>query len=606
VPGWPVAAALCGVYFVAAKLGLRLAFVHPSATAVWPPAGIALAAFLILGYRVWPAILLGAFLVNLTTAGSVATSVGIAAGNTLEGLVGAYLVNRFAGGRHAFDRAQDIFRFAVLAALVSTTVSATFGVTSLSLGGFASWRDYGPIWMTWWLGDASGDLVVAPVLLLWSTTRRQKWRNGQVLEAVVLLLLLILVGGVVFGGLFASRARNYPLEFLSIPLLVWTAFRFGRRDAAAGSILLSAVAIWGTLRGFGPFARESPNESLLLLQAFLGVTALTTTALAAVVSERRRVEQSLRLLESAVDHAVEGVVTLAALSNRSEPQITFVNGGFSRMTGLASSEVVGKTLEVLRISRRDRNVMEELCRALSKGKRFEGEARALRRDGSAYALELQITPVPDEAGSSTRWVGILRDVSGRRAQLETLEYQALHDSLTGLPNRFLLRDRLDQAIRASERKRAAVAVFLLDLDRFKEINDTFGHQVGDVLLKQIGPRLHSVLRSVDTISRLGGDEFALLLPTGGNRTEATLMAERILQALETPFVIEGHSFDISGSIGIALSPEHGTDWATLMRKADVAMYAAKRSRNGFVFYSSEDVSIRGSRTSSAGGPEERR
>jgi integral membrane sensor domain MASE1 len=128
-------AGLCAVYFVAGKLGLMMAVVHPSATAVWPPTGIALAALLLLGYRVWPGILLGAFLVNVATAGTVATSLGIAAGNTLEGLLGAYLVNRFAGGCNTFNRAQDIFKFTVLAGM-ACTVSATFGVTSLSLGGF--------------------------------------------------------------------------------------------------------------------------------------------------------------------------------------------------------------------------------------------------------------------------------------------------------------------------------------------------------------------------------------------------------------------------------------------------------------------------------------
>jgi integral membrane sensor domain MASE1 len=144
----PLLAALAAVYFLAGKLGLKLAFVNASVTAVWPCTGIALAAFLVLGYRVWPAILTGAFLVNLTTAGSVATSIGIAVGNTLEGVVGCYLVTRFAGGQHAFERAQDIFKFGCLAGIVSTTVSATIGVTSLALGGFADWKMYGPIWCT--------------------------------------------------------------------------------------------------------------------------------------------------------------------------------------------------------------------------------------------------------------------------------------------------------------------------------------------------------------------------------------------------------------------------------------------------------------------------
>src|ERR1700730_415701 len=144
---------LASVYFIAGKLGLTLAFVHASATAVWPPTGIALAAVLVFGYRVWPGILLGAFLVNITTEGTLATSLGIAVGNTLEGLLGAHLVNRFARGRDAFERAQDIVRFVALAGLVSTTVAATFGVTSLSIGGFARWSDYRAIWLTWWLGD---------------------------------------------------------------------------------------------------------------------------------------------------------------------------------------------------------------------------------------------------------------------------------------------------------------------------------------------------------------------------------------------------------------------------------------------------------------------
>src|SRR5438105_1172252 len=152
------------VYFVVAKLSLKLAFVHPSATLVWPPSGLALAAVLLLGYRIWPAILLASFLVNITTAGSVATSVGMAAGNTLEALLGAYLLNQFAHGRRAFEKAQDIIKFAALNGILSTLVAATLGVTSLCLGGFAIWSNYPDIWLTWWLGDAVGIVVFAPAI----------------------------------------------------------------------------------------------------------------------------------------------------------------------------------------------------------------------------------------------------------------------------------------------------------------------------------------------------------------------------------------------------------------------------------------------------------
>src|SRR2546422_4700450 len=153
--GLPAIGILTVVYFIAGKLGLMLASLHASASPVWPPAGIALAALLVLGYRVWPAIFVGAFLVNVTTAGNIFTSLGIASGNTLEALCGAWLVNKFANGARAFDRPQDVFKFA-LAALISTTVSATCGVSSLAAGGFAQWSSYWPIWLTWWLGDTSG------------------------------------------------------------------------------------------------------------------------------------------------------------------------------------------------------------------------------------------------------------------------------------------------------------------------------------------------------------------------------------------------------------------------------------------------------------------
>jgi len=311
-------AGLGGVYFVAGKLGLQLAFVHPSATAVWAPTGIALAAFLLFGLGVWPAILVGAFLVNVTTYGNVATSIGIAAGNTLEGLVGAYLVNRYANGRHAFDHARDIFAFTALAAVGSTTISATLGVTTLSLAGFAQWAKFGPIWLTWWLGDLVGALVVTPVVILWSAPLSMVWNRRWRLEAAALLVSLCLVALSVFSGLFPSN-RNYPLEFLCIPFFVWAAFRFGQRAATTAILLVSGIAMWGTLYGFGPFVRPSPNESLLLLQAFVAVTAVMTLVLAAVVSERKEVEAQLRHL--AVSDPLTGLANYRQLVHVLELEI---------------------------------------------------------------------------------------------------------------------------------------------------------------------------------------------------------------------------------------------------------------------------------------------
>ena len=161
------------IYFVVGKFGLMLASLHASASPVWPSAGIALAAILVLGYRLWPAIFVGAFLVNVTNAGDVATSLAIATGNTLEALAGAWLVIRFARGKNFCDRPQDVFKFALVAA-TSTIISPSFGVTSLALAGFADWTHYGAIWLTWWLGDATGDLVFTPLVLLWSVGSQRR------------------------------------------------------------------------------------------------------------------------------------------------------------------------------------------------------------------------------------------------------------------------------------------------------------------------------------------------------------------------------------------------------------------------------------------------
>ncbi len=303
IPTLPAIGALALIYFIAGKLALHLAFLHASASPVWPPAGIALAALLVLGFRVWPAIFVGAFLVNLTTLGNILTSLGIASGNTLEALCGAWLVNRFAGGARVFGRPQDVFKFA-LAALVSTTVSPTFGVSSLAVGGFAQWSSYWPIWLTWWLGDASGVLIIAPLLVLWSVPATQrKWNQKQVLEVSVLLLLLVVLAETVFGGWLPISARNYPISFICGPIVIWTAFRFTPRETATGIFILSAIAIWGTLHGFGPFILQSENQSLLMLQSWTAALTITAMGIAAAITERNRTQVALEQQKDAVEAA---------------------------------------------------------------------------------------------------------------------------------------------------------------------------------------------------------------------------------------------------------------------------------------------------------------
>lgn len=282
---------LAVIYTAAGKLGLRLGLVNPSASPVWAPTGIALAAFLVAGDRVWPAIFGGALLYNLTTAGSLATSLAIATGNTLEGLIGAALVNRWAKGTRAFERGGDVMRFAALGGVTATIISPTIGATSLALGDFLPWSNYFPVWSTWWLGDAAGALIVAPPLILWSVRPRIHWTWDRFTETGAMFLTLVVLGSLAFGPLGGPS-----LGFLCMPVLIWAALRFGRRTAATAVAVLSAIAIAQVIDGLGPLGQVQANAQLLLLQTFMAVTAVTILVLAAVSSERHSGERRLREL----------------------------------------------------------------------------------------------------------------------------------------------------------------------------------------------------------------------------------------------------------------------------------------------------------------------
>lgn len=296
---------LAGVYFAAAKLGLKLAYIHASASAVWPPTGIALAAILLCGYRAWPAIFVGAFLANITTAGTLLTSLGIATGNTLEALAGAWCVTRYAGGLKVFETHTTIFKFMFFSGFVSTMISATLGAISLALGGSLPWENCRNVWLTWWLGDMMGALVVGPLCILWGLHHRIEWSLDKFCEALFVLLMLCIAGACVFGGLGDDSVQHYPMSFLCLPPLVWTALRFGPRETATMTAALSVIAIYGSVHGHGPFQLGSLNTSLLALQGFMGILGMTVLFLSSNVQARRRSEQELDAAKNQLEQQIQ-------------------------------------------------------------------------------------------------------------------------------------------------------------------------------------------------------------------------------------------------------------------------------------------------------------
>jgi PAS domain S-box-containing protein len=420
--GLAVILGVAGVYFIVGKLGLHLALIHPSVTAVWPPTGFALAAGLVLGYRVSPGILLGALLVNVTTAGSVATSLGIACGNTLEALLGTFLVNRFASGRAVLERAHDIFTFVALAALLSTPVGATMGVTSLALGGVVPWTDYPQIWITWWLGDATGALIFTPFFLSWSHNPRWSWPPRQTGELLLIWLGICLVGLTVFTDFLPDGLRHQPLGFAGLPLLIWTAFRFGQREATTAVVILAVIASGGTLAGFGPFSRETPEASILLLQMFLGAMAVTTTALAAAVSERQRAQDALhrreRELADFFDSAAVGLHSAGP-----DGRIMRVNQAELDLLGYSREAYVGHHLAEFYA---DPEAGHDLLRRLSDGETLHNyEARLRRGDGSLIDVLIDAN-VLWEDGRFVHTRAFMRDITERKRMKAQLQ-ASLHE-----------------------------------------------------------------------------------------------------------------------------------------------------------------------------------
>jgi diguanylate cyclase (GGDEF)-like protein/PAS domain S-box-containing protein len=304
------------------------------------------------------------------------------------------------------------------------------------------------------------------------------------------------------------------------------------------------------------------------------------------LSEQRMAAEQLRLLGSAIHVTGQGIAIMTPAVEAVGPRIAFVNDGFCAMYGHSRAEIIGQTPDAFGIVDAQRAIGDALLQHVFEQKPFDAEMTARRKDGTEFDLALQLVPVSD-AGQLTHWVAFLRDVTESKNQILMLRHQAMHDGLTDLPNRTLLFERLERALEEARGESVMVALLLMDLDRFKEVNDTFGHHFGDVLLKQVAFRIRNQLSPEDTVARLGGDEFAIVLPHAADANAVAATARRILNALEQAFVVEGQVLEVGASIGIALHPRHGSDARALMRCADVAMYAAKQGNSGYSFHSLE-------------------
>lgn len=409
---------LASVYYVAGKLGLSLAFLHKSASPVWPPAGIALAALAIMGFRFWPGIFLGAFLVNSTTFGTILSSLLIATGNTLEALSGAWCLRHIAGGTKAFERPSGVLKFILFAGLLSTILSASIGVSSLALNSLVELPSFSTVWKTWWLGNAAGILILTPAFLLWLSNGLPTLDLKGLLQWAPFYIGLVISGLILFSGVLQPGSSNYLLAFLVAPILLWPSYRFGPRDAATATCLFTAVAVWGTARGEGPFSLGSINDSLLLLQTFMAVNAVISLLFAAVIAQRKQAETLLHDSEKRLE-TLFYQSAIGLCEKDASGRFRQVNDRFCEITGFTRAELVGRSLKEL--SYADELESDEAQYSRLIAGTIDSYAIDMwfeRKDGDRIWVCLTMAAHRDSSGDFCHGIGSIQDNTARIKAVE--------------------------------------------------------------------------------------------------------------------------------------------------------------------------------------------
>lgn len=415
---------------------------------------------------------------------------------------------------------------------------------------------------------------------------RSEARLSSVIESALDAVIQMDSGGRVIGwnnqaeimfGWPRDLAMGQVLEEMIIPVAHRKKFRASMKKflvpskdfaiSGWGSALNARSELFALRRDGSEFAIElSMNHNML------GDSDYQFTAFIHDITKRRERDEEQRLAVNVLN-TVEEAVMVTDTENR----IIRVNPAFTAITGYTAEEVLGKDPSLLSAEKYTLELYREMLDAINDNGLWQGEIWDRRKNGEIYVKWLTVKSVNNEKGELTHYLNVFSDISERKATEEQMKRLAHHDALTDLPNRVLFNDRLQQALNKAKRNKGHLALMFIDLDRFKPINDTYGHAVGDLLLKEVAVRLLKCVRESDTVSRIGGDEFVILLPAIEREADAALIADKVLGTLRAPFELAGHSLSISSSIGTAIYPEHGENELLLFKNADTAMYYAKNS-----------------------------
>ncbi len=569
-------------YFLGSQAGLYLAPTGTFFPHVWIAAGIALTGTLRHGPGIWPGIWLGGICSLLLADFPLLAAVGLATGGSIEAALGAWLIRQLMRSANIFDSAANTTRFLVIGALLTPITSALIGSGALWVSGLIDNAVLAENLAQLWMAECLGILLITPFAISWLNPRKAL-ATSQTIELSLLSIACLLVCALFLGKLLPDAHLNFIYIILPVPLLVWATLRFDSAITTSLFVLLASTAIFSTHLGFGPFVRGNSQQDFLQLIVVISTFGATLLIGKAVVNDYLKARKNLTLTSKIIANISDGILVTDL-----KGIIFFVNNAFLNNTGYKRSDLIGRSPHKLSKGLHDKEFFNEIWRNLRREGSWSGEISSRSQSGTNLSEWLSISVITGQSGSATHYIWVYSDIAHQKGMQERIRHLAYYDSLTGLPNRQLFSDRLTQALVLAKRHGDRLGLIFLDLDRFKNINDTLGHTIGDLVLKSTAERLKQCVRQTDTLARLGGDEFTVILQEIQNNADVTPVAEKILAAFKKPFEVGEHELFISPSIGIALYPEDGTTNEDLIKHADTAMYRSKETGgNDFQFFATQ-------------------
>jgi len=586
---------VAAVYLLLARV-VHGYFTGTIASVIWPSSGFALAMLLLGGKRYAWGVFLGALLTHVIADGSLWTPVPIALGNTLEALFGAWLLTRDGRFDVQLRSLHDYARLILLGGCVAGFVGALPGPTVLLMAGIFTPDNYPVQMLHWWMGDVLGIVLIAPLILVWRQLPVDWLQLRRLPEAALLFVLVFLAGQIIFLGWFHDTLGPFARSFWMFLFITWAAVRLGMHGVLLVLVMVAVQALLGAYNQVGVFGNDLAQTHLLNFWLYIVLLSVVGMQLATFISTEKRDKDVLRSHEEFFRTIAEGVGDFISVLDLNGRRL-YNSQSYGRLFGDPAQ--MRNTDCFADIHPDDRERIKELFNeTIATGNGRLAEFRFVLPDGRIHTMESRGGLIRDSQGKPLLVVVVSYDVTERRMAEEKIHSLAFYDTLTQLPNRRLLTDRLNQAMAACKRSGDYGAVMFLDLDNFKPLNDAHGHVLGDVLLMETAQRISRCVREVDTVARFGGDEFVVVLSKLNadrekSAVEACRIAEKICAALAGVYALENKRDGVetavvehycTTSIGVVLFADHEPGQDELLRSADMAMYRAKRNgRNQVCF-----------------------